>query len=153
MRTFTRAIAGIVCGVAVLLGIFSAAWTLALNGTPLEDAIGIGIANAALDASGVKSSIDEALRSNVERIAAATGLSNDQVETAIDELAIESWSATTLPGGASVSGTFSTSYRGASATVTTYADPSYITVEAYGQNLTLAVPESAQQYLSLLAYL
>lgn len=153
MRTFTRAIAGIVCGVAVLLGIFSAAWTLALNGTPLEDAIGIGIANAALDASGVKSSIDEALRSNVERIAAATGLSNDQVETAIDELAIESWSATTLPEGASVSGTFSTSYQGASATVTTYADPSYITVEAYGQDLTLAVPESAQQYLSLLAYL
>lgn len=153
MRTFTRAIAGIVCGVAVLLGIFSAAWTLALNGTPLEDAIGIGIANAALDASGVKSSIDEALRSNVERIAAATGLSNDQVETAIDELAIESWSATTLPEGVSVSGTFSTSYQGASATVTTYADPSYITVEAYGQDLTLAVPESAQQYLSLLAYL
>ena len=153
MRTFTRAIAGIVCGVAVLLGIFSAAWTLALNGTPLEDAIGIGIANAALDASGVKSSIDEALRSNVESIAAATGLSNDQVETAIDELAIESWSATTLPEGVSVSGIFSTSYQGASATVTTYADPSYITVEAYGQNLTLAVPESAQQYLSLLAYL
>ena len=153
MRTFTRAIAGIAFGIAVLLGIFSAAWTLALNGTPLEDAIGIGIANAALDASGVKSSIDEALRSNVERIAAATGLSNDQVETAIDELAIESWSATTLPEGASVSGIFSTSYQGASATVTTYADPSYITVEAYGQNLTLAVPESAQQYLSLLAYL
>lgn len=153
MRTFTRAIAGIVCDVAVLLGIFSAAWTLALNGTPLEDAIGIGIANAALDASGVKSSIDEALRSNVESIAAATGLSNDQVETAIDELAIESWSATTLPEGVSVSGIFSTSYQGASATVTTYADPSYITVEAYGQNLTLAVPESAQQYLSLLAYL
>lgn len=153
MRTFTRAIAGVVCGVAVLLGIFSAAWTLALNGTPLEDAIGTGIANAALDASGVKSSIDEALRSNVERIAAATGLSNEQVETAIDELAIESWSATTLPEGASVSGTFSTSYQGASATVTTYADPSYITVEAYGQDLTLAVPESAQQYLSLLAYL
>ena len=153
MRTFTRAIAGIAFGIAVLLGIFSAAWMLALNGTPLEDAIGIGIANAALDASGVKSSIDEALRSNVERIAAATGLSNDQVETAIDELAIESWSATTLPEGVSVSGTFSTSYQGASATVTTYADPSYITVEAYGQDLTLAVPESAQQYLSLLAYL
>lgn len=153
MRTFTRAIAGIAFGIAVLLGIFSAAWTLALNGTPLEDAIGTGIANAALDASGVKSSIDEALRSNVERIAAATGLSNDQVETAIDELAIESWSATTLPEVVSVSGTFSTSYQGASATVTTYADPSYITVEAYGQNLTLAVPESAQQYLSLLAYL
>lgn len=153
MRTFTRAIAGIVFGIAVLLGIFSVAWTLALNGTPLEDAIGTGIANAALDASGVKSSIDEALRSNVESIAAATGLSNEQVETAIDELAIESWSATTLPESASVSGTFFTSYRGASATITTYADPSYITVEAYGQDLTLAVPESAQQYLSLLAYL
>ena len=153
MRTFTRAIAGIAFGIAVLLGIFSAAWTLALNGTPLEDAIGTGIANAALDASGVKSNIDEALRSNVESIAAATGLSNEQVETAIDELAIESWSATTLPERASVSGTFFTSYRGASATVTTYADPSYITVEAYGQDLTLAVPESAQQYLSLLAYL
>ena len=153
LKTFTRAVAGIVCGVAVVLGVFSVAWTFALEGTPIEDAIGVGLTNAAIDASGVKGRIEEALRANAEGIAAATGMSADEVDAAIDELDIASWSATTLPEDAAVSGSFSSSLQGTEATVTTYADPSYLTVDAYGQSITLAVPESAQQYVSLLGYL
>ena len=37
-------------------------------------------------------------------------------------------------------------------TVTTYDDPGYVSVEVYGQTVTLAVPESAQAYLPYLAY-
>ena len=80
-------------------------------------------------------------------------MSESQVTSAIDQLNIESWSVTTLPSNASATGTFNTTYQRASATVTTYADPSYVTVDALGQELTLSVPESAQSYVSLLAYL
>lgn len=153
MRTVTRALAGTLLGIVVVLGVLSVAWNFALKGTPIGDALGNGIANAALDASGVKGQIDDALRGNVSAIANATGLSESQVTAAIDQLDIESWSVTTLPADASVSGTFNTTYHGADATVTTYADPSYVTVDALGQELTLAVPDSAQQYVSLLAYL
>lgn len=153
MRAFTRALAGILLGIAVVLGIFSVAWTFAVNGTPLEDAIGTGITNAAIDATGLKGRVEDALRSNTSVIAEATGMSEDQVDAAIDALDIDAWSATTLPDGVSETGSFSGSYQGATATVTTYDDPSYITVEAYGESVTLAIPESAEQYVSLLAYL
>ena len=153
MRAFTRALAGILLGVAVLLGIFSAAWTFAVNGTPLEDVIGTGITNAAIDASGLKGRVEDALLSNASVIAEATGMSEDQVDAAINALDIDAWSATTLPDDASESGSFTGSYQGATATVTTYDDPGYITVEAYGESVTLAIPESAQQYVPLLAYL
>ena len=151
MRTVTRAIAGTLLGIVIVLGVLSAAWNFALKGTPLEDMIGTGVANAALDASGIKGQIDSTLRENVSAIASATGMSESQVTSAIDQLNIESWSVTTLPSNAT--GTFNTTYQGASATVTTYADPSYVTVDALGQELTLSVPESAQSYVSLLAYL
>ncbi|OUN89841.1 hypothetical protein [[Collinsella] massiliensis] len=153
MKAFTRALAGITCGLAIVLGIFSLAWTFALEGTPLEDAIGVGLTNAALDASGVKGRMEDALRSSTGAIAEATGMSEDQVNAAIDQLDISSWSAMALPADATATGSFTTSYQGAEATVTTYADPSYITVDAYGQTITLSVPESAQQYVSLLGYL
>ena len=50
-------------------------------------------------------------------------------------------------------GTQAVNYGGISAEVTTYEDPSYITVSAEGQTFTLEVPNSAQDYLSLLGYL
>lgn len=153
MRTVTRALAGTLLGIVVVLGVLSVAWNFALKGTPIEDMIGNGVANAALDASGVKGNIDSMLREHVSDIASATGLSESQVTSAIDQLDITSWSVTTLPADASATGSFSTTYQGADATVTTYVDPSYVTVDALGQELTLAVPDSAQQYVSLLAYL
>lgn len=108
--------------------------------------------NAAIDASGVKDQVASALEENVAGIAAVTGLSEEDVRTAIDTLDISSWNVASLPEGAIAYDTFPIAYEGLDATVTTYEDPSYITVDALGQTLTLSVPESAQPYVDLLQY-
>lgn len=152
MNVFTRALAGILGGLVVVLGVVTLLGNTVLAGTPVMDALGAGAANAAIEVSGIKGRIEDALRSNMGEIAAATGLSEAQVSSAIDQLDISSWSATTLPADAVATGSFNTSYGGVSGTVTTYRDPSYVTVSAGGQDVTLAVPASAQQYLPYLAY-
>lgn len=108
--------------------------------------------NAALDASGIKGRIDEGLRARSAEIAASTGLPESQVAGVIDSLDIPSWSVADLPAGAEPSGSFETAYQGVAATVTTYRDPGYVTVAAGGQELTLAVPESARAYVTYLSW-
>lgn len=80
-------------------------------------------------------------------------MSEAEVNKTIDNLDIESWSVTSLPANASETGSQSVNYGGISAEVTTYDDPSYITVTSEGQTFTLSVPQSAQDYVSLLQYL
>jgi membrane-associated protease RseP (regulator of RpoE activity) len=109
--------------------------------------------NAALDASGLKEKAANALKNNREKIASATGLSTSQVDEAIRQLDIENWTITSLPDDAVSTGTVDVTYSGTNATVTTYTDPSIVTVKAYGQNVTLEVPENAQPYLPYLSYL
>lgn len=110
-------------------------------------------ANAALDASGIKTKAAQALEDNRDKIAAATGLSTSEVDAAIDALDIESWEVTSLPADAEQTGSTDVSYEGANATVKTYDDPSVVTVQAMGQDVTLAVPETAQDYVKYLEYL
>ncbi len=153
MRTFTRAIAGILGTAVVILGIITLLANTVLAGSPLMEGLATGAANAALDASGVKERIDGALRENAGAIADATGLSENQVVSAINQLDISSWSVTTLPGDAVATGSFAASYGGVDCQVTTYADPSYVSVDVYGQSIALAVPASAQGYLGYLSYL
>ena len=154
-------------GIAVLAGLLAllACAIVLFTFTPLssmpagqafQGIMGVGqnaATNAALDASGIKTQADDMLRDNAAAIAAQTGMSEAQVNRAIDELNIESWSVTTLPADAQPTATQSISYGGVTAQLTTYSDPSYITLEASGQSFTLAVPQSAQDYLSLLDYL
>lgn len=156
MRRVFRTLAVIViaCVAVVLLS-----YTV-LSDTPLGEQVrGLSegatnaAANAALDASGVKERVDEALRSNAGAISSATGLSESQVTEAIDSLDVTSWSAVSLPSDVTVRDTASGTHGGVTATVTTYDDPSYVTVETSGQTLTFAVPESAQGYAQLLSYL
>ena len=113
----------------------------------------VNATNAALDASGVKTKLQNALESSAATIAAKTGLSETQVDGAIADLNIESWQAAVLPSSAVVKSTYATSYQGTDATVTTYEDPTYVTVSSMGQEITLSVPESAQNGLNYLAYL
>ena len=110
-------------------------------------------ANAALDATGLKSKAKAALEGNRDKIAAATGMSDAEVDAAIAALDIDSWEVTSLPDGATETGSSSISYGGTDATVTTYDDPGVVTVNAMGQDVTLAVPDSAQDYLPFLGYL
>ncbi len=107
--------------------------------------------NAAVDASGVKSSVSDALMSHAGDISATTGISTAQVQNVIEGLDIEDWQVATLPEGAQAKTTISGTAAGVEATLTTYDDPSYVSVSAYGQTIDLAVPSAAQQYLPLLS--
>lgn len=122
------------------------------NANPITG-ITTAIQNQALDNLGIKDKIDSTLRDNEEAIANYTGMSESQVDDMIDNLDIQDWSATELPGNATVAHTYNGNYGGTEATITTYDDPSYVTVCANDQNITLSVPESAQSYMSYLQYL
>lgn len=109
--------------------------------------------NAALDASGAKNRIQEALESHAGSIAAATGLSEQAVQEGIAAIDVQNWQVADLPETAQVEGTFDGSAAGVDGTITTYSDPSYVTVDAYGQTVTLQAPQSALPYLGYLDYL
>ncbi len=119
--------------------------------TAIIDDSKIALTNSAIDATGVKGRAQEALEANSERIAEATGLPLATVNEAIGALDIESWQVTSLPRGAVETGTVDVDHGGVTAKVTTYDDPSVVTVDAYGQTVTLAVPESSQAYVRYLA--
>lgn len=109
--------------------------------------------NAVIDASGIKDRISETIDTYKDDLINATGISEDAADTIIEDIAVQDWQATTLPNDVYETGTIDGSAYGIDGTVTTYDDPSYITVEAYGQTITLAIPESAQDYLPYLSYL
>ena len=138
--------------VIVLVGV----GVVALSNTslgPVSDAAQgakAAVANAAMDATDLKGQVKSAIDERKDDIAAATGLTADQVDALVAELDIDSWQATPLPAEARETGTFSGSYAGVDGSITTYEDPGYVTVEAYGQTATLEVPASAQEYLARL---
>ena len=115
--------------------------------TGLIDESKIALTNSAIDATGIKGKAQEALEANSSKIAEATGLPLAVVDEAVQSLDIESWQVTALPKYVVEAETLDMDYGGISAKVTLYDDPSVVTVDAYGQNITLAVPESSQQYV------
>ena len=160
MTRIIKAFTGLIVAVILAVAVFGILPQLGLEGpfkdNPLANIFEGGknaAANAALDASGLKSKAATALQNNREKIAEKTGMSLDQVDAAIDRLDIESWEATTLPDGVTATGSSSINYGGTDATITTYDDPTVVTVDAYGQSMTLSVPDGAQDYLPYLAYL
>lgn len=119
--------------------------------TGLIDESKLALTNSAIDASGIKGKAQEALEANSGRIAEATGLPLAVVDEAIGSLDIENWQVTTLPKYVVEAGTLDVDYSGVTAEVVMYDDPSVVTVNAYGQSLTLAVPESSQEYVRYLS--
>ena len=109
--------------------------------------------NAVVDASGLKQKIDGALRANAGAISEQLSISESQVNAAIDMLDIESWEVANLPEGTTESSSYTVACDGADIDVTTYVDPSYVTVAMHGQEITFAVPDNAQSSLSLLSLL
>lgn len=131
---------------------------LAKNGidNPIGDAAEqatYGAANAAVDATGIKKQIDTALRDNASEISRQTGLPQGVVDGMIDGLDVQSWKTVPLPSSATAEGTSNVSYGGYDAKITTYDDPSVVTISTDVGSVTLEVPESAQNYLQYLDYL
>ncbi len=112
--------------------------------------VGLTGLNAVLDVTGAKDDIEKTLRANSGIIAAQLGVDESEVDSAIDSLYISDWEVASLPDGAVASQTVPVSYNGAEAELTLYEDNSYVTLSAYGQDVTLAVPESAQPSLQFL---
>lgn len=142
----------------IALVIIGAVGVLAFSGTSdnpvgdvAQDAKNTAL-NAAIDATGMKDQVKGLIDAHRDDIATATGLSGSELDAAISNLDIDSWQAATLPSDANATGTIDGATVGLDGSLTTYDDPSYVTVEAYGQTITLEVPESAQQYLPYLAY-
>lgn len=128
---------------------------LAKNGidNPINDAaehMTYGAANAAVDATGIKGQIDSALRDNAGEIARQTGLPQNVVNGMIDGLDVQSWKVVPLPSGAAVESTSDVRYGGYDAEITTYDDPSIVTVSTGSGTVTLEVPANAQSYLQYL---
>ncbi|MBQ9068861.1 MAG: hypothetical protein IJ131_07345 [Eggerthellaceae bacterium] len=106
-----------------------------------------------VDQSGLKEAAAAELHARAGDIAALSGLDESMVDYVIDSMDIPSWQTTTLPDGLGEQASIPVEYSGANATLTTYNDPSYMTVSAYGQDITFAVPDAAQGYIPYLAYL
>lgn len=108
------------------------------------------LTDKALDISGIKNLISDHLENNRESIAQSLGMGISEVDQLINDLDIENWHSTTLPENATALDTFDGTYAGVSGTITVYDDPNYVTVSTFGQDVTLAVPPSAQNLLSSL---
>lgn len=106
--------------------------------------------NALIDVSGLKSKAASALHDNLDTISAATGLSEADCAQIVYSLDVQNWEAAVLPNSAEELGSISGSYAGFDGTLTYYDDPEYVTVDAYGQTVTMKIPESAQTYLPYL---
>lgn len=106
--------------------------------------------NAFIDASGLKDKAMRAMHDNLGTISATTGLSEADCAQIVYGLDINSWEATVLPNAVEEAGTLSGNYAGLDGTVTFYDNPEFVTVDAYGQSVTMRIPESAQAYLPYL---
>lgn len=148
-----------ICTGAIIIVVAGAACVFAItpqstNASPLETAASsakTAVVNRAIDASGVKTAVEDSLIAHAHDISSATGISTTQVQNVIESLDIDDWQVVTLPADAAATTTISGSAAGVPASLTTYSDPNYVTISAYGQNIDLAVPASAQQYLPMLA--
>ena len=146
-----KRVLGVFLGLIALI-IVGIVGVFAFSGTGSGPASDLANDAKAAAANGLKDKARSALEGSKASIAAATGLSESQVDQAIEQLDIDGWQAASLPSTATATGTIDGNALGINGTVTTYDDPGYVSVEVYGQTVTLAVPESAQAYLPYLAY-
>ena len=146
------AVLGVVFLIAIAFGIGGFIGSQQDGQNPFASFLNTSV-NAAIDSSGVKDKIENALYDNVDAISKKTGLPKSTVEKAIDDLDRGTWKATTLPAGAKATGTSTINYNGAPAKITTYDDPSVVTIDSNGVSLTFEIPPSAQGDLSYLSYL
>lgn len=152
MKKLMKAVATLLLACILIIG---GGVLLAKNGVdnPISqaaDQAGAGAANAALDAIGIKEKADALLRDNVTLISQKTGLPTPMVESMIDGLDIQNWQVAPLPAGAVPTGSVDLEHEGTAITLTTYDDPSIVTVETGAGAVTLAVPASTQSTIRTL---
>ena len=98
LGVFLGLIALIIVGI---VGVFAFSGTGSGPASDLANDAKAAAANAAIDATGLKDKARSALEGSKASIAAATGLSESQVDQAIEQLDIDGWQAASLPSTAS----------------------------------------------------
>lgn len=109
--------------------------------------------NTLADKSGFKTELETTLRTQGRELAQEYGMPAELADQVVDSLAIQDWKAVVLPSDAVETETFTIPVEGTPVEITTYEDVSIVTIGAYGQNVTLSVPESAQYYIPYATYL
>jgi len=138
----------VLAGAAVAL-VMSGGCSASHGNEPIDD-FKNGIVNGIIDITGVKGTLDSELRKRTGALASQLGISESAADGIVDSLAIKEWKATTLPAGVQERSTNTIETERITADVTTYDDPSYVTISAYGVGITLEVPESARTYTPLI---
>lgn len=144
-------IALVVLVVAVGVGVVALANAQLGPASEVAQNVQAAATNTVMDVADVKGKVKDVVEQNKDSLAAAAGMTAEEVDAAIADLGIDEWQAVPLPADAVVAGSYDGNTLGVPGTFTLYEDPSYVTLEVYGQALTLAVPESAQARLAALA--
>ena len=113
----------------------------------------VAATNALIDQSGVKDRVENALHAQAQEVADEYGIPIEILEAGIEDLAIQEWEAVEKPADAAETGTYTVDADGTQVEITTYDDPNYLGVKAYGLETTMGVPESALPYTALIPLL
>ena len=146
VRIVTLAIAFILLAAIACLGL-----VMCTSDTPFEGMRTTAI-NELLDRSGAKERLEAEMYAHAEDIAQSVGVPVELVNAGIEMLDITEWKAVDLPSDAQKTATFNTEYRNQQISLTTYDDPSLVTLGIWNQSVCFRVPESAQTFTSLAPY-
>ena len=149
-KTMRRIVALAITLILVAAGACAALFFLGSN-SPLESARA-GAINTLLEQTQLKQRLEDELYMRADRFAEDTGVPVEIVNALIETLDVTHWEATTLPQGVSQTSKIDTEVAGQQLSITSYGDPSYVTLGAYGQEVTFDVPESAETLSAALPY-
>lgn len=119
--------------------------------TPLEGAR-VAAINTLLDRTGAKQRLESELYAHADAIAEQAGVPVELVNAGIGMMNVTEWRAVELPSDVSETAKFETDYRGQAVSLTTYDDPSLVTVGILGQSICFEVPASTQTFTQFAPY-
>lgn len=117
------------------------------------ESIRVDALNTVIEATGLKTRIDSDLRERGYELVEKYGLPDALADQLVDSLAIGDWEVTSKPQDVAETSRFTLDVENNPLEITTYDDNSVVSVGAYGQEVTFAVPEPAQVYMPYVQYL
>lgn len=146
VRIVTLAIIFILAAGAACLGLVTCG-----SQTPLEGAR-VAAINTLLDKTGAKQRLESELYAKADAIAEETGIPVELVNTGIGMANVTEWKAVSLPADVTETAKFETKFRDQALSLTTYDDPSLVTVGIWGQSICFEVPDSTQTFTKIAPY-
>ena len=135
----------------LLAGVACLGLVMCSSETPFEGMRSAAI-NEILDRSGAKERLEAEMYAHADAVAESAGIPVELVNSGIEMLNVTEWEAVDLPADAEETATFRTKYRDQQVTLTTYNDPSLVSLEVWNQSVCFKVPESTQTFTMLAPY-